>query len=1575
MKTLKKGSNNIVHGLEALRKNAFLKLLIAVLLLLSAMNIFPREVHAAARSTITTSDIQSVLDYYGYIDGGKDDGSGGTYWTYNKTTGDKNSYMAGTQPGTASGWTGYKYEVSDWWQCAGFALHMGYALSGFKEDPLTSDKWIRYTTYDGAAADTGGFQVGDIVALKYNGNQHMAMVYKVNGNKYTFAQANNANCYFKINTPFWIKGACSTLADFKAKDIGAPYSNGIRVYRYTGNVVLPDPMQRFERLGSDSNGYYRIARDDGQLKEWPYSDATTKETKAVNVAYSSLNADDILYVEQKVKNTRGSIWAQVKTSRNDKRFHYFDNLELLYKQIDSIKRFATPRMGSFRYKFPFGSAKVIGINTSVDNLTLTGKFQDAAGNTWYQIADDGGYMPEMMLLGIAAPKPTVTFTGSYAGATSGYPTGNLTQGNGFGLRGTVSCDEGLQTVTGRIIDHATGTDALNSLSPITVTTSAKSYTVNQYAGGKCINNLNFDNLAKGSYRYQIDVVTASGYSTTVFSSSFTVGGGAAPSSVPVESIDIYYFGEFVLEGSNNPCLESFNENRIGFTGLISAAVYPAEATNQTLTWTSSNPSVATVKANESFTVRGVGQTTITAAATDGSGVSSSFVLNVTCNHSATQWIITKDATPEETGIETDTCTICGQTFENRVIPKKVQLVETIQVGEFNHHLEIGQSYQLDVSVYPANATNPGLEFYSSDPSVATVSETGVITALKHGYTDILIRPQDGGTSFWGEMITVNQAPVDLINGYSSVDLQYLVVADMNHQVSTKIRVDQSGYYTMHITGSQIAATGLHNLDNDQDSFGVVHSSTASCPDVPMNDLNGIYYLTAGEEYTVFITFDDSSEDSLAHLTVTPCELCDDSYKDIDRFPVYEGHYSALIPGGTDSTLHPGEEWHILLDMIVEGDYNLYTKNPNAEDDSEIYLYDAYGQLVAYDDNSYRGLEARIDFHAPVSHTYLAVIRNKGLSDATFSVCLNKEKPEKTVQVGDNVFARLSFEKCVLFGSGDTWNTINLDFWNSAYISGNYIGDLTVEEGVTSIGDNMFNGVYLNSISLPNGLQRIGSYAFNDDGFLTRLDLPSSVTEIGAYAFANNYRLSEFTMPVALNKISDGLFMNCYALASISIPESVTEIGAHAFEDCDSLHRSKLTLPYGLTKIGDSAFKNVQEVYITPLPETLTTIGDYAFAGSRVACHSPWFTIPASVTSIGDHAFEDATLYYLRVYQGSAAHQYVLANNMDFTVIDLVEPTGIRVFAMDLLPDQYADFDDYIHVLPDGAYANVLFEETENDIIEVSRNGKVYALFPGISTVHAYNAGNPDMGNDTKVYVHGEMQVSACVKEVRSDGFTMLISGEGWATDTISRFELWFGNEYLTIDGDIEIISAGGENCIAYRTTDYKKADGWSNDYARYVIYSPDGDFHINDLMISVPLRDTRGIDMLMDTEQTYPINAVISKSGVGANVGVETQRSIEIIYSIMTNPDMMLPASLTHIEEEAFAFVQAKSIKLGEYVESIGIRAFADSSLRQIYIPAACTSIATDAFANITDLVIYGKVGSYAETYASAHGFVFRTVE
>lgn len=89
-----------------------------------------------------------------------------------------------------------------------------------------------------------------------------------------------------------------------------------------------------------------------------------------------------------------------------------------------------------------------------------------------------------------------------------------------------------------------------------------------------------------------------------------------------------------------------------------------------------------------------------------------------------------------------------------------------------------------------------------------------------------------------------------------------------------------------------------------------------------------------------------------------------------------------------------------------------------------------------------------------------------------------------------------------------------------------------------------------------------------------------------------------------------------------------------------------------------------------------------------------------------------------------------------------------------------------------------------------------------------------------------------------------------------------------------------------------------------------------------------------------------------------------------------LPANLETIEEEAFMGSSSlDSVVLPDGIKYIGDRAFADSSLKEIYLPESLKSIADSAFDHHSPaLIIKGKIGTLAETYAKSHDILFAAV-
>lgn len=75
--------------------------------------------------------------------------------------------------------------------------------------------------------------------------------------------------------------------------------------------------------------------------------------------------------------------------------------------------------------------------------------------------------------------------------------------------------------------------------------------------------------------------------------------------------------------------------------------------------------------------------------------------------------------------------------------KSVAVTE-VRLNKASVTLVEGDTEELMATVMPENATDKGIEWKSSDESVATVSQTGLVTALKEGSSAITVITNDGG---------------------------------------------------------------------------------------------------------------------------------------------------------------------------------------------------------------------------------------------------------------------------------------------------------------------------------------------------------------------------------------------------------------------------------------------------------------------------------------------------------------------------------------------------------------------------------------------------------------------------------------------------------------------------------------------------------------------------------------------------------------------------------------------------------------------------------------------------------------
>ena len=149
---------------------------------------------------------------------------------------------------------------------------------------------------------------------------------------------------------------------------------------------------------------------------------------------------------------------------------------------------------------------------------------------------------------------------------------------------------------------------------------------------------------------------------------------------------------------------------VGSSLQLSTTITPSNATNKTLTYSSSNTSIATVDKNGKVTAKKAGSATITVKSNNG---------------------------------KTATCKITVQNVN----------VTSLKFNKTSASINVGSTLQLSTTIFPSNATNKTLTYSSSNTSIATVDANGKVTAKKAGTVTITVKSHNNKTATC--KITVN----------------------------------------------------------------------------------------------------------------------------------------------------------------------------------------------------------------------------------------------------------------------------------------------------------------------------------------------------------------------------------------------------------------------------------------------------------------------------------------------------------------------------------------------------------------------------------------------------------------------------------------------------------------------------------------------------------------------------------------------------------------------------------------------------------------------------------------------------
>lgn len=524
---------------------------------------------------------------------------------------------------------------------------------------------------------------------------------------------------------------------------------------------------------------------------------------------------------------------------------------------------------------------------------------------------------------------------------------------------------------------------------------------------------------------------------------------------------------------------SLDKDSLSFTGTgssqpLTATVSPSNATNKTITWSSSNTSVATVS-NGVVKAVGLGTATITAKSNNGKTAS----CKVTVNPIQPNGI---KATPE-------TSTLYG----------------------------LNGTVKLTANVVPSNATNKAVTWSSNNTSVATVSSDGTVKAVGYGTAVITAKTVNGLTSnctinvkkeevtsltiatqptktSYSVGDTLNTAGLTLkatynndtakiissgftcnVSKLTSIGTQTVTVSYGGKTVSFKVSVAKA---------SQAAPAGLKAAapSTSYTADGTITGTTAAMEWAAKGST--VYTACTGNTVTGLAagTYLVRYAETATHLASEAAEV---------KVPAYAAAFQpiTLIFDPTDGVLD-------LADTPEKTVYRgeVYGRLPEPTADGMVFLgwYTESGKRI----------------------TSLTTCDLTG--DAT--VCARWELASAEGWNFDETTGTLTLD-----GSGamKEYTSAAETPWYSYRDS---IEHLVVRSGVTSLSSYAFVGCQnLADIKLPDTLQTIGTMTFYGCDKLDNVTIPVSVRTIGSYAFADALSLSRITFAGDAPEFGTGVF--------------------------------------------------------------------------------------------------------------------------------------------------------------------------------------------------------------------------------------------------------------------------------------------------------------------------------------------------------------------------------------------------------------------------------------------------------------------
>ena len=685
----------------------------------------------------------------------------------------------------------------------------------------------------------------------------------------------------------------------------------------------------------------------------------------------------------------------------------------------------------------------------------------------------------------------------------------------------------------------------------------------------------------------------------------------------------------------------------GTTGKLTATVNPDNADDKSVKWSSSDTSVAMVDSTGNVVAIKTGTAVITAQA----------------------------------GEKTAICVVIVN--ETAVVnPDFPVAVEGVTLNATTLTIEPGKTRTLTATVMPSNANDKTVSWLSSDTEVATVDDSGTVTAIKEGTATITAQV---GSKTAECIVTVKLIliPVESVL-LSETTLEFTLKRSETGKLTATVLPENADDRTVAWWSYD---PEVATVDNNGTVTAIKEGRTTIVAQAGY--ITTFCTVIVNRILVESVTLDKDTlvltcgETGKLTAKVTPDDA--DCYIWFSTEPFYD----SVVKVDDDGTVTALKEGTATV-VVAAGGMQAFctvTVNPAPIDVESVKLN---ATTLTLAQGATRGLTAYVTPYNADDTTVtwsssdpsVASVDDSGTVTAIRegTATITAQTGGKTATCEVSVLQEFVIENGILTKYNGLKSTVTIpanvtQIGNEAFKGCTNLTTVNIPKGVTSIGDKAFEGCReLTTVNIPASVKNIDWNAFyncdniktvNYDGTLTqwcsmqniyplmekaisvklgdgkdlktltKLEIPEGATIIEDYAFCVCKTLESVVIPDSVTDIREGAFQTCEGLKSVTLSKNLSNIGKSVFWGCKNL--ASVTIPGGVKGIEDGAFNRCSTLTEVTISDGVESIGGFAFQYCK---NLKKVTIPASVKKMYELSF-DGCGGSIVVYYGDTKSQWDL----------------------------------------------------------------------------------------------------------------------------------------------------------------------------------------------------------------------------------------------------------------------------------------------------------------------------------------------